>query len=380
MSLNPHFRRRTLLSALAASAIGPGVVWSQPPKQAPGGAAATLVQIADFSAAQIDISKDFVLGTRVALQEFNLKGGLHGKSLQHQVIEVDSSPASVKAAVQTIRTNSHIVTVMGTVASAAAAQVTDLLSSELPDVAHVAPWLQTSRSEIGDNTFSIFASRQEQIAFALKSLVAIGVQEIGAIYATPAEFSNYRGDVAQVAKSLHLGCKHLGPVADLQQLGRSLASGSPRILIFLGGTPELAQFTQGIDKQATQRYIVAMSDVNLQTLQQLGFSRHAPVIATQVVPLMNTGVPLVKNFSAVLGRLFDEPPTPHSLAGFVAAKYCIAVLQSTDGNLTRGNVLTAFQQRTAIELGGFKADPDPRRRGASFVTQSMMAMDGRLVG
>ena len=339
-----------------------------------------MLQIADFSAAQIDISKDFVLGTRVALQDFNLKGGLRGKPLQHQVIEVDSSPASIKAAVQTIKTSSHIVAVIGTVAIAAAAQMTDMLSREVPDVAHVAPWLQTSRADIADNTFSIFASRQEQIAFALKSLAAIGVQEIGAVYATPADLSNYRGDVAQVATSLKLSCKHLGSVADLQQLGRSLENGSPRILLFLGGTPELAQFTQGIDKQASQRYIVALSDVNLQTLQQLGQSRHAPVIATQVVPLLNAGVPLIKNFRDVLGRLFDEPPTPHSLAGFVAAKYCIAVLQGTDGNLTRSNVLSAFQQRAAVELGGFKADPDTRRRGTAFVTQSMMAMDGRLVG
>jgi ABC-type branched-subunit amino acid transport system substrate-binding protein len=317
---------------------------------------------------------------RAALQDFNLKGGLRGKPLRHQVIEVDSSAASIKSAVQSIKADSQVVAMVGTVGSATASQVADLLLRDLPDIAHVAPWLQSSRAESGDNTFSIFASRQEQITFALKSLALMGVQEIGAVYATQSELSQYRSEVEQAAKNLKLNCKHIGPTADLQQLGRTLSSNSPRILVFLGGTPELAQFAQGIDKQASQRYVVAMSDVNLQTLQQLGMSRHAPVIATQVVPLANAGVLLVKNYRDTLARLFDEPPTPQSLAGFVAARYCIEVLHGTNGSLSRSNVLAAFQQRNAVELGGFKVDPDTKRRGAAYVTQSMIATDGRIVG
>ena len=123
-----------------------------------------------------------------------------------------------------------------------------------------------------------------------------------------------------------------------------------------------------------------MSDVNLQNLQQLGMSRHAPVIATQVVPLVNANVPLVKNYRDTLGRLFDEPPTPQSLAGYTAARFCLEVLHSADGTLTRASVLAAFQQRNAMELGGFRVDPDTRRRGSAYVTQSMISIDGRLVG
>lgn len=320
------------------------------------------------------------MGVRAALQDFNLKGGLRGKPLQHQVIEVDSSAPSIKAAMQAIKADPQVVALLGTVGSSAASQVSELLSRDLPDIAHVAPWLQTSRSESGDNTFSIFASRQEQITFALKSLATMGVQEIGTVYATQSELNQYRSEIEQLAKNLKLSCMHIGPAADLQQLGRTLTSTSPRILVFLGGTPELAQFTQGIDKQASQRYIVAMSDVNLQTLQQMGMSRHAPVIATQVVPLVNAGIALVKNYRDTLTRLFDEPPTPQSLAGFAGARYCFDVLHTIDANPTRGNVLAAFQQRNAVELGGFKVDPDAKRRGSAYVTQSMISTDGRIVG
>lgn len=380
MSLNAVLRRRSLLGATLALGTLGSSAWSQTNKPSATAKGPVIAQIADMSAGQIDISKDFLVGARAALQDLNLKGGLRGKPVQHMTLETDGSASGLKAVVESIKANPQVIAVMGTVGDKTARNIGELLRKELPDVAHVAPWLQDSHLDSGDNTFSIFASRQEQAAYAVKSLAVMGVQEIGSVYANPAEFASYRDDVEQAAKSLRLRCKHFGPVADLQQLGRSLAADSPRILLFMGGTPELIQFTQGIDKQASLRYVVAMSDVNLQSLQQTGMSRHAPVIATQVVPLVNANVQLVRNYRDAMGRLFDEPPTPQSLAGYASARYCIDVLQAVEGTLTRSAALAAFQRRSVVDLGGFKVDPDKRRRGSAFVTQSMIAVDGRLVG
>ena len=140
------------------------------------------------------------------------------------------------------------------------------------------------------------------------------------------------------------------------------------------------EFSQGIGKQASQRYIVAMSDVNLQTLAQLGNNRQAAVIATQVVPLVNSNLPIVRSYREAMGRYLDEPPTPQSLAGYLAARYTFEVLQSLDGTPTRSTVLATLQKRGSLDLGGFRIDLDGKRRSGSFVTQSMIATDGRLVG
>ncbi len=380
MSLIQNPGRRHLLGSLAAlAAAGATPSWAQGPK--PGTAPLALVQIADMSPAQIDVSKDFLVGARAAWQDINAKGGLRGRPIQHVTLEVDGSAASLRNAVDSLKSQPNVLALLGTVGDRAATQVADLLRRELPDMAHVAPWLQNSRLNSGsDNTFAIFASRQEQITHAVKSLSVMGVSELGAVYATPAEFATYREDVEQTASTLKLRLRSYGPVPDLQQLGRTLTPDSPRILIFLGGTPELLQFTQGIDKQAAQRYIVAMSDVNLQTLQQLGLSRQAPVIATQVVPLVNSGTPVVKAYRDTLGRLFDEPPTPQSLAGFIAARYCYEVLASLDYTPNRAAALQAFQRRAVVDLGGYRIDPDLKRRGNAYVTQSMIGSDGRIVG
>ena len=123
-----------------------------------------------------------------------------------------------------------------------------------------------------------------------------------------------------------------------------------------------------------------MSDVNLQSIQQLGMSRYSPMIATQVVPMVNASLPVVKAYRAALSRFFDEPPSPQSLAGYISARYTFEVLRSADHNLTRAGALQAFAQRKAVDLGGFHITPDPRTHRTAYVTQSMIGIDGRLIG
>lgn len=372
--------RRNLLalaSGLSASLAAPA--WAQSPKSG-ASSRVSVAQIVDMSATQIDVSKDFLVGSRAAWADINAKGGIRGKTVQHQVLEVDGSAASLRAAVDSLKGQNQCVALFGTAGDRAAAQVMDILRRELPDIAHIAPWLQNLDTEGSDSTFPIFASRQDQITHAVKSLSVMGVTEIGAVYGTPAEFANYKTDIQQTAQALGLRLKNYSPSADLQQLGKTLTPDTPRVLLFVGGTPELFEFSKGIDKQAALRYIVAMSDVNVQTLTQMGSSRHAQVVATQVVPLVNSSLPVVRSYRETLGRLYDEPPTPHSLAGFISARYTCEMLLSVDGATTRQSTLQALQKRGSMELGGFRLSLEGKGRSGTYVTQSMIAPDGRLLG
>lgn len=353
--------------------------------QAPGPAGPSrqpiVAQIVDTSATQVDVAKDFLVGSRAAWKDINARGGIRGKLVQHLVLEVDGSAPSLQDAFATLKRLPQCLALFGTAADPAASQVARLLQRELPDTPHVAPWLQNPDGVPDDShTFALFASRREQIAHAVRSLSVMGVSELGAVYGSPVEFDAYRSDMERVAAALRMTLKSYRPASSLPQLGQTLPSDSPRILIFLGGTPELVQFTQGLEKQAAQRYVIAMSDVNLQTLLQMGLSRRTPVIATQVVPLVNANLPIVKAYRDTLGRLYDEPPTPQSLAGFLAARYTFEMLHSMDAPLTRANALQAFQQRGTLDLGGFRIALESRKRSGTYVTQSMVSPDGRLVG
>ncbi len=376
----PIKRRHLLQGAGLAAATSALPTWSQPGKPAAASRNVVVAQIVDFSQAQQDVSKDFLIGSRAAWQDINQRGGIRGRQVQHLAIETDGTSASLRTALESIKSNPACVVMSGSVGDQMAAEAVTQIRKDGLNMAHAAPWLQNSSLEVDDNTFPIFAARQEQIAHALKTLSVMGLKELGAIYGTARDHAAYHAEVERIAAGMQLRLQSYQGAGQLRGLGQKLTPQTPAVLLFVGGTPELAEFTQGLDKQSRQRYVVALADVNLQIMQQMGAAKNTPVIATQPVPMVTASMPVVRSYREILARLFDEPPTSLSLAGFIAARYTFEVLNDVDGPLTRQSALTAFQRRTAMDVGGFRVSFNPQRRSSTYVTQSMMTIDGRVIG
>lgn len=370
-------RRRTLLRAGACAALGlPAArsVRAGPPSPV------AVAQIVDVSQAQQDVSKDFLIGSRAAWQDFNARGGLAGRPVRHLVLETDGRPESAARAVRDALQQTDCVALAGTVGDAAASQVTALLQRQGAGIGHAAPWLQGAGAAADSQTFPIFATRREQIQHALKSLALMNIREIGAVFGSPRERQLYIAELGRLGTELGLKISHYGGSGNLDALGQQLNAATPAMLLFLGGTPELVQFTQGLEKQARQRYLVGLADVNLQTMVQMGAARHTPVIATQAVPMVNAGSPVVRSYREAMARYFDEPATPHSLAGFLAARYVQAVLPGAGREPSRASVLAELRRRNDLDLGGFRISFNGGLPGSTFVTQSMLTVDGRVIG
>ncbi len=376
----PAVSRRSALKSAAAAVLATSCsAWGQPGRTP--GRAITVAQIFDSSNEQQDVARDFLIGSRAAWLDINSRGGLRGRPVLHSALEVDGTLASLKATVQSLRDDPACVALSGTVSDPVATQLVRLLRAEDMNIAHVAPWLQNSIVEIDGQTFPIFSARQEQIGHALKSLSSIGVQEVGAVFASRREHGLYRDDAARIASAMKLRLRSYPGNVPLTQLGQQMDQATPAVLLFIGGTPELVQFTQGLDRQARQRYVVALADVNLQTVLQMGGARSTPVIVTQAVPAVSaSSLPIVRRYREVMSRLFDEPPVALSLAGFIAARYTYEVLTGIEGPVNRATALAAFQKRSALDLGGYPVRFDENHRSAGYVTQSMLTPDGRVVG
>ncbi|MGB3072543.1 MAG: ABC transporter substrate-binding protein [Ottowia sp.] len=374
------FTRRSLLrggAAGAASLLAAPAVLAQSSKARND--PPTVLQIVDTAPSQQDVAKDFFIGSLASWQDWNARGGARGRTVAHRKLEVNTTTADGRAALAELRDNPSIVAVSGTVSEAAARQLRQYMVSEKLALAHAAPWLQDIEQG-DDHTFPIFANRQAQLVYALKSQSLVGVREIGAVYASARDRDLYQEGVSRVAATLQLKLVELTGTGDPRELGRRVSAQAPAVMLFLGGTPELARFTQGLADQARQRYVIALADVNLQILRQMGASLRIPVIAAQVVPLARSSLPIVMSYRATLARLFDEPTSSLSLAGYLAARYTQQVLAGIQGSIDRASALAAFQQRQAMDLGGFRVAYDARGLGGSYVTQSMLTADGREIG
>jgi ABC-type branched-subunit amino acid transport system substrate-binding protein len=381
LSFLMHPSRRRLLQGGALAAMGHSAFASAPATAAePAGRPYAIAQFMDMSAGQQDVSRDFAAGSRAAWQDVNANGGLRGRPVQHLSIDVDGSTASLAAAIRKVREAGNCLALCGTVGDATAAQAMATLRSEGLQMAHAAPWLMNSSVVVDDYTFPIFAGRQEQIAHALKSLSVMGMREAGVVYATVQDAVQYHEDLERIAAGMQLKLQTFRADGKLQGLGARMGQATPALMLFIGGTPELAQFTQGLDRQPRQRYVVALADVNLQTLTQMGLKAGTSIVAAQPVPLTSSSLAVVRAYRDANGRFFDEAPTALGLAGFIAARYAFEVLRTHEGPLNAAAVLATFQRRAETDVGGYRVVFGPQKRSGTYVTQSMLTPEGRIVG
>ncbi|MES2186011.1 MAG: ABC transporter substrate-binding protein [Pseudomonadota bacterium] len=373
--------RRRLLQGGALAAMGHSAFASAPATAAePAGRPCAVAQIMDMSAGQQDVSRDFVAGARAAWQGINAGGGLRGRPVQHLSIDVDGSAASLGAAIRKVRDAGNCLALCGTVGDATAAQAMAALRGAGLQMAHAAPWLMNSSVVVDDYTFPIFAGRQEQIEHALKSLAVMGMREAGVVYATAQDAVQYHEDLERIAAGMQLKLQSFRADGQLRALGGRLGPATPALMLFIGGTPELAQFTQGLDRQPRQRYVVALADVNLQALTQMGLKAGTSIVVAQPVPMVSSSLAVVRAYREANGRFFAEEPTALGLAGFIAARYTFEVLRTHEGPLTAAAVLASFQRRAETDVGGYRVVFGPQKRSGTYVTQSMLSPDGRIVG
>lgn len=375
-------RRQWLQASLGLASGAALPSWAQAPLKNTTGAPSnySVVQIVDLSAQQQDVSRDFLTGARVAWLEFNRRGGLRGSPVQHVALETDGSATALQQALQQATQSSHCLALTGTCGDAAAMSVTQALSQRGIAIAHSAPWLQNSALTEFSQTFTLFAGRKEQIAHALRHLTVLNVKELGVVYASALEFQRHQDEITRAASALRLQVVNYRPTGDLQQAGRQMDALAPALLMFVGGTPELAQFTRGLERQGRQRYVMGLADVNLQNLAQLGGARTTPVIAAQVVPMTNSSLPVVRQYRESLARYYDEAPAATGLAGYISARYTQQILSGITGAVTRESVLAAFARRAVTDIEGFVVNPDTNAFSQRYVTQSMLTTDGRIVG
>jgi ABC-type branched-subunit amino acid transport system substrate-binding protein len=371
-------RRQLLSTGAVASLTGlasPAVLAQSANARSP-----MLAQIVDSSVQNQDISKDFLVGSRTAWQEINASGGIRGQIIRHNVIETDGSAQQADAAWVQLRNDASCIASFGNCADGLAAGLALRQRADSSELAQVAPWLQSALPDQAQNTFAIFSNREQQIQHALKSMRTVGVDSMTVVYQSEAERRLNAPDIQRSAQSLKLNLREQAVQADLSRQAAQISSTSVPLVLFVGGTPELVQFTRGWNRGSSLRYIIALADVNLQTAQQMIGNRHVPVIGTQAVPIVSGSLPIVRRYRQALAKYYDEPPTALSLAGYLSARYTAQLLQTVRGNLSRSTAFEAFSRRQSIDLEGFRVAYDNGKLQTAYVTQSMLSADGRVVG
>ncbi len=381
VSLRHPGRRRfavAALSSIAAFATPTAVSAQRRPTTRPGSSNPVLLQCVDTSTDQQEISRDYSSGVRLALQASATRLS------DLRPFPMDGSEASLRSLLATLRSDPAVVGLVGTAGERLALRCAEAIRAEGLQIAHLGPWIADARFDDEPGVVKLFASREAQIRHALRSLETVGVRELGLVYATPALQQQVQADVQSAVRRIGVQPRDfVAPAGNVEQLVASLPANPPAIFLFVGGSIELARFVRGLAERKLHRYVVTLGETDLTTLTELGATGTVPVVLTQVVPNPQTHTaPFAREYRAALKTLYEETPSPLSLAGFVVGRYTQALLAGADASpITRTSLYELARRRPGLELGGYSIGFDAAsNRGSRYVTQVLLGRDGRLIG
>jgi len=95
------------------------------------------------------------------------------------------------------------------------------------------------------------------------------------------------------------------------------------------------------------------------------------VVMTQVVPALNSSLPVVEDARRALGTKL----TYVSLEGYIVGRLFLAILNKIEGPLTRENFLKAAYGRT-FDLSGLKIDFTKTNQGSDLVQLTYLNKNG----
>lgn len=383
--LAPVTRRRWLRGAAA----GPLALAVCPPARSQGrtkpaaGRPQQLVQLVDADPTQQELARDYATGLRLAWAQRRAEGQVLPQ-LVSRPVDLQRAGA-VAEALQQLKADDGVAGTVGIVGDTLAVQVLDASAALGLKLAHLGPWMADDRHDARPELLPLFPSRGTQLKQALATVRGMGLQRITVVRAGGAQTGTTApaGGIDTLARPLGLALETLA-AADARALpavADALARQDSGLVLLLGGSAEMAVLTQAMAARRLHRFVLGLSDVDPATLVQMN-PGPVPLILTQVVPPpASSPLPLVADYRAWLKRLFDEAPSPVSLAGMVAGLGALEAWRRCGPTAGRESLLAEVQRRSPMVLGGFRLDfASAGRRGSGYVTHTLMRPDGTLVG
>ena len=131
--------------------------------------------------------------------------------------------------------------------------------------------------------FALFASREDQMRYVLKNMAFVGVNEIGLVYPTAQQAQALQSGMDAIASRLRMKTRTMviPQGKDIADYAAQLPANAPFYLLFMGGSIELALFTQGLARRGAQRYAKANRQRRQRAARRMRRAKRASRIASQ---------------------------------------------------------------------------------------------------
>ena len=341
----------------------------------------------DFVVAQsLDLSgmsnlgKDFSSGIRTYFDAVNARGGVRGRKIQF--VQLDDSGRATQALIN----------------------IEKLLREQEPDVliaptsaetflgAVNMPRLQTSALTLlgaptgaevsaGSGSFRVITLRatfRDEARSLLDSLQTFSEGAIALVRGDGPDAAASHAALREEAQARQLKIAFDGSTtlwqarkSTLERIGAVIISGDA-----IGAMPALQQA-----RRITPLAIVmGFSTIDHRTLIELGGASAKGMMITQVVPPPGKTIyPFQREHRALMKQYRDEPPSQHTLEGYIVARLLVAAYERVEGEPTPAKVSSAIRALGAMDFGPMRISARSDNVGNRFADITAISSKGGLV-
>ena len=326
------------------------------------------------------------LGGDAYIERINREGGVRGRKIRLTTIDDRYDAAEALKNIRTMEGNDVVamLSLLGVPAVAAAQPVLEQL--KLPAVG-LTSGAAGVRTPVRRYSFPMRASYADEAAAITQHLTSLNMTRVLVVR----QLNPFGASVADtmIAALDKAGIK---PVADVpykvdgsdvkEVVAKMVAVGQVNVVFLAMQSGVAIPLIDSMRNTGTQvgADIFSVSAVDTTVLANMLKEKARGVAISQIVPLNQPTLPLVREYLRDLKAIEGGTPSFYGLEAYLEAKILVEGLRRSGATISRENLVTALESLGTYDLGGMYVTYGPgKREGARFVDLTMVSRNGTLV-
>jgi len=336
-------------------------------------------QSLDLSGAT-NLGKDFSNGIRTYFDSVNARGGIRGKKIQFIQLDDGGRAADTQTNIEKLlREDDADVLIAPTSAEtlSAAVKMTKLRTTSLTLLG--AP--TGAEVDAGGGSFRVVALRatfREEAKSLLDTLRTFNDGALALVRGDGPDAEASHSALREEVQARKLTVAFEGTTA--LWLARKPSPERIGAVIISGDAIGVMSALQQARRAAPQAILMGFSTVDHRNLLELVGAAAKGMMITQVVPPPGKTIhPFQREHRALMKQYRDEPPSQHTLEGYIVARYLVAAYERVDGEPTPAKVTSALRTVGAMDFGPMRISPRSDNVTSRYVDITAISSKGGLV-
>jgi branched-chain amino acid transport system substrate-binding protein len=311
------------------------------------------------------LGKNMHNGVLAAFKEINLQGGINGRSLCLVVMDDAYDPEKTVANMHMLIEQENVLAIIGNVGTPTAIAAVPIANrSHVPFYGAFTGAGILRRIPPDRYVINYRASYAEETAAMVQALVTYGQLKPDEIaFFTQRDAYGDSGFVGGIAALKRNGLKDETQITHARYERNTLAvengladillaNPEPKAVIIVGTYAPAAKFIRLARSYDLHSLFLNVSFVGAAPLAQALGNEENGVIITQVVPHLESKLPIVQNFHKALHRLNPALTSTYgALEGYIATHIFLQALKNVKGDITRESITEALEAMGEFDLG-----------------------------